>query len=113
MATAKVDLIIDYGESWKLIANFPSTLTSGLATALIEVEVLQTKNLRPEDVLLRLSTSNSTITVTGSTVSFVVSSKDLQNKLKAGKYHWRFYILWADGIREEVMGGSFTYMESF
>lgn len=113
MATAKVDLVIDYGESWKLIANFPSTLTTALATAIVDVEILQAKNIRPEESLLKLSTSAGNVTLTGSTVSLAVSSQDLQNKLKAGKYHWRFYVHWADGVREEVMGGTFSYLETF
>lgn len=111
MATAKVDLVVDFGESWKFLATFPAGLL--VSASVVDIEILESKNNPPETAYIKLSTSDSSVSLTGDTVSFLVTHEKLQRKLKPKVYHWRFYITWQDSSREEIMGGNFNYRETF
>ena len=110
---ARVDLSVDYGESWKFEAVFPLTLT--LVGATVDIELLRIKNDYPDRSILKLSNSDASLTVntTTNTVSFLTPAVCLRNLMVAGKYHWRMYIQWADTVRDEIMGGNFTFKENF
>lgn len=115
MPAAQVNLEVGFGESWDFDAIFPNSLD--FTSAVVEIEVLKTKDILPERALLSLSTVDASITVTvgvsTTTISFFATDKTLQRALEAGNYHWRMYIKWLSGIRDEIMSGKFIYKEKY
>ncbi len=110
MAAAKVNITVEYGESWNFQAVFPLTLS--LSGSTIDVEITKLKDEHPVRAYITLSTTDSSLTVAGQAVSFNLAHTVLQSILAAGKYHWRMYVTYSSGVRDEIMGGTFNYKET-
>jgi hypothetical protein len=108
MAAATLNLQVDYGSSWEFQATFPNSLS--LVGAAVLVEVGYKKNFTSTDALISL-VSPIDIDIVGQTISFSYSYADLLTELQPITYHWRLYITWASGIRDEIISGNFDYVE--
>jgi hypothetical protein len=108
MAAAILNLQVDYGSSWEFQATFPNSLSLVGATVLVEVGYK--KNFQTADAIISL-VSPTDITITGQTISFSYSYTNLLEELQPITYHWRLYITWASGIRDEIISGNFDYVE--
>lgn len=109
MPAAKVDITVEYGESWNFQALFPNTLS--LVGATVDVEITKLRDEHPCRAYIKLSNADGSLMITGQQVHFLLPHTTLQKILNAGKYHWRLYVQYSSTDRDEVMGGVFNYKE--